>query len=170
MPLGLRRMDFESRGADRRPPTAETPRPAATSLNVSPVLRKDRFCFGQAFDPPQDHVAVRRRDLTAVARPVQHVGRGHRRSAPEERIEDHIAGIGERLHEELDQCAWERRRVRSLAALGLHLDYVAGARDASVDVVRPLSPAPAPGSCRHRPRAPVPRSPLPEFDFGLSGE
>src|SRR6266545_7205176 len=37
-------------------------------------LRKDRFCFGQMLDPAQDHVAVRRRDLTAAARAAQHVG------------------------------------------------------------------------------------------------
>src|ERR1035437_5315223 len=86
-------------------------------------------------DPAQDHVAVGRRDLAAIARSVQHLGCGHRGSAPEKRIEDHITGIGERLHKELDQRAWEWRRVRSLAALHLHLDHVAGARYSLVSSV-----------------------------------
>ena len=92
MPLGLRRMDFESRWRRSAPSAAETPRPAATSLNCLAGLRKDRFRFGQMLDPAQDHVAVRRADLAAVAGAAQHVRRGHRRSAPEERIEDHVAG------------------------------------------------------------------------------
>ena len=145
MPLGLRRMDFESRWRRSAPSTAETPRPAATSLNVSPVSARTGSVSARLLDPAQDHVAVRRRDLAAVARAAQHVGCGHRGSAPEKRIEDYIAGIGERFHEELDQRAWEWRRVRSLAALRLHLDYVAGAR------CSPMS------SCRrHRHRAFLP--------------
>src|SRR5664279_5535405 len=66
-------------------------------------LRKDRFRLGQMLNPAQDHVAVGRRDLAAVASAAQHVGCGHRGSAPEKGIEDHIAGIGERFYEELHQ-------------------------------------------------------------------
>ncbi len=53
-------------------------------------------------------------------------------AATEERIEDQVSGIGIRLHEELDQRARKRSRVRSLAALGLDLDDIRRPRDPAV--------------------------------------
>ena len=93
-------------------------------------LGEYRFLAGEVRHPPEDHIAVRRADLDAVPGPAEHVGRGHRCAATEKRIEDDVAGVGERLHKELNQRTWEGSRVRALAALGLHLDHVARPRDA----------------------------------------
>src|ERR1017187_6763190 len=41
-----------------------------------------------------DHITIPGRDLAAVAAAVKHVRRGHRRAAPHERVEDHVAGVG----------------------------------------------------------------------------
>ena len=93
-------------------------------------LSEDRFLAGEVRHTPEDHIAVRRTDFEAIAGPAEHVRRGHRCAAAEEWIEDDVAGVGERLHEELDQRTWEGSRVRTLATLGLHLDHVARPRDA----------------------------------------
>ena len=45
---------------------------------------EDWLDAGEVPDAPQDHVAVRRRDLTAVAHAVEHVGRGNRGAATRE--------------------------------------------------------------------------------------
>src|ERR1035438_5280506 len=57
---------------------------------------EDRCLAGQVHDPPHNHIAIGRADLAAVTGPVEQRRCGHRRSAPHERIEDHIARSEER--------------------------------------------------------------------------
>jgi len=91
---------------------------------------ENRFLAGEVRHPAQDHIAVRRADLNTESSPAEHMGGGHRCAAAEKRIEDDVPGVGERLHEELNQRTRKGGRVRSLAALGFHLNDIAWPRDA----------------------------------------
>ena len=62
----------------------------------------------------------------------EHVRGGNAGPASQKRIENQIAGIGERLHEELDQRSRERGGVTALAAFRFDLDHVARPRDPAV--------------------------------------
>jgi len=64
---------------------------------------EDGFRAGKVGHATQDHIAVGRADLDAKSDPVEHVRGGHGGAAAEERIEDDVAGVRERLQEELDQ-------------------------------------------------------------------
>ena len=94
------------------------------------------------------------------------MGGGDRGAAPRERIEHQIAGVGERFHEELCQRPRKWGTVRALGRLRFDFQNVCRPRDAGM-------PAIFIGGVRTtcgRAAGPVPNSPLPEVDLGLSGE
>src|SRR5262249_28008155 len=70
-----------------------------------------RFAAGELFPPRHDHVDIGRRDLTADADASAVLGGDQRRASAAERIEDHVAGVGERLAEKIRQADRERRRM-----------------------------------------------------------
>ena len=97
----------------------------------------EHWCAGAQVDhPAHDHVAISRAYLAAVPGAAKYMRGRHRRSAPHERVVHHVARIAVRLQEELHQRAGKRRGVRALRRLRLHLDHVAGARDAGMPALR----------------------------------
>src|SRR5579885_208678 len=110
-------------------------RPAGRGEDGNALVFVGALLGNGSLDAARDDVAVGWTDLAAVADAAEHGCRRHRCPAAHERIEHDVAGVREGLHEELDQRPRERSRMRTLAALGLHLDHVARPRQAAVPSV-----------------------------------
>src|ERR1017187_1638329 len=144
----------------------------------------------QVDHPANNDIAVGRRDLAAIPTSIQHMRRSHAGTRSHEAVENDVADVGEGFNEELHEGARERRRMRSLAALGFNLDYIRWPRDAGKAAVAIVGTQPSsrgPARARAEETAAgggfgvvwrvietvlgdVPHSLRPELDLGLAGE